>query len=344
MTKIILTAHQKSALEFRHKRSRDGKERDRIKVILLRSEGWKLEMIAQALRMHEDSIRRHIEEYFESEKLTIDSGGSESKLNKKQTEQLIAHLIEQTYHHQKDIIAYIQLTWSINYTVSGMNKWLHKNGFSYKKPKGLPYKADTQQQAEFIKKYEQLKETIAADESIYFIDAVHPTQATKITSGWIKTGTDKPIKTTGSRTRVNIVGAIQLGRLSEAVTSQFEKVNGESMVIFLETIRWKSTNTGTIHLILDGAGYHKAQILKDKARELDIKLYYLPPYSPNLNPIERLWKVMNEKVRNNHCFHSAKEFRQKINHFFDNILPEIGGSLDTRINDNFQVFNPAFPS
>ena len=344
MTQIILTAHQKSALEMQHKQSRNGKERDRIKAILLCSEGWKASMIAQALRIHETSILRHIKEYNGSEKLTIESGGSSSKLSAEQTEQLIAHLTEHTYHHQKDIIAYIKVTWSVEYTVAGINKWLHQNGFSYKKPKGLPYKADTEKQAEFIQAYEQLKEKIAADESIYFIDAVHPTQATKITSGWIKTGTDKPIRTTGSRTRVNIVGAIQLGRLAEAVTSQYDTVNALSMVDFLESLRWQSTNTGTIHLILDGAGYHKAQVLKDRAQELDIKLYYLPPYSPNLNPIERLWKVMNEKVRNNQCFHSAKEFRQKINEFFDKTLPEIGKSLDTRINDNFQLFDPAFSS
>jgi len=344
MAQITLTASQKATLEIQHKQSRNGKERDRIKAILLCSEGWSTPMIAQALRIHETSILRHIKEYEELEKLTIESGGSSSKLSAEQTEELISHLIEHTYHHQKDIVAYIKVTWSHEYTVSGLNKWLHQNKFSYKKPKGLPYKADTEKQAEFIQTYEHLKETIAADESIYFIDAVHPTQATKITSGWIRTGTDKPIKTTGSRTRVNIVGAIELGRIAEAVTSQYDTVNAISMMDFIETLRWESHTTGTIHLILDGAGYHRAQVLKDRAQELDIKLHYLPPYSPNLNPIERLWKVMNEKVRNNHCFHSAKEFRQRINDFFDNILPEIGKSLDTRINDNFQTFDPAFSS
>lgn len=344
MTQLTLTVPQKAALEIEHKQSRNGKERDRIKAILLCSEGWNTAMIAQALRIHETSILRHIKEYQDSEKLTTKSGGSFSKLSEEQTEQLIVHLTEQTYHHQKDIVAYIKATWLVEYTVSGINKWLHQNKFSYKKPKGLPYKADTEKQAEFIRAYEQLKKKIAVDESIYFMDAVHPTQATKITSGWIRTGTDKPIKTTGSRTRLNIVGAIQLGQLANAVSSQYDTVNAVSMMDFIESLRWKSTNTGTIHLVLDGAGYHRAQVLKDKAQELDIKLYYLPPYSPNLNPIERLWKVMNEKVRNNHFFHNAKEFRQKINEFFDEILPSIGKSLDSRINDNFQVFDPAFSS
>ncbi|MCN4144844.1 MAG: helix-turn-helix domain-containing protein, partial [Thiohalomonas sp.] len=51
MTQITLTAHEKSALEMQHKHFGNGKERDRIKAILLCSEGWKVPMIAQALRI-----------------------------------------------------------------------------------------------------------------------------------------------------------------------------------------------------------------------------------------------------------------------------------------------------
>jgi len=93
--------------------------------------------------------------------------------------------------------------------------------------------------------------------------------------------------------------------------------------------------------VLDGAGYHCSAVVIEKAKELNIKLHYLPPYSPNLNPIERLWKVMNEHVRNNKYFATAKEFRHQINHFFDVTLLSIAESLNGRINDNFQVLNPA---
>ncbi len=173
------------------------------------------------------------------------------------------------------------------------------------------------------------------------MDAVHPTQATKVSSGWIKTGTDKPIKTTGSRTRLNIVGAIQLGQIAQAVTAQYKTINGESIIDFMSTLRTQHNGQNTLHLIVDGAGYHKADIVKEKAKELKIELHYLPLYSPNLNSIERLWKVMNEKVRNNRCFHNAKEFRESINQVFDHVLPAIGDSLNSRINDNFQLFDPA---
>jgi len=60
-----------------------------------------------------------------------------------------------------------------------------------------------------------------------------------------------------------------------------------------------------------------------------------------LNPIERLWKVMNEHARNGKYFATTKEFRQKIDDFFAVTLPRIADTLDSWINDNFQTLTPA---
>ena len=68
-----------------------------------------------------------------------------------------------------------------------------------------------------------------------------------------------------------------------------------------------------------------------------IVLHYLPAYSPNLNAIERLWKVLNERVRNNRFFTSAQEFKNAIMEFFEIIWPSIKISQIDRINDNFQM-------
>ncbi|MEZ8648264.1 transposase, partial [Vibrio splendidus] len=93
-----------------------------------------------------------------------------------------------------------------------------------------------------------------------------------------------------------------------------------------------------------GAGYHRSQMVKNAAYVLNIELHYLPPYSPNLNPIERLWKVMNEHARNNVYFKNKADFRAAVEQFFEETLPKIAGSLVSRINDNFQVLNCASSS
>lgn len=90
---------------------------------------------------------------------------------------------------------------------------------------------------------------------------------------------------------------------------------------------------------LDSVGYHQAKNLISKAEEFAIKFHYLPPYSLNLNLIERLWKVMNKHVRNNQCFPVPNNFKKKLINFFDGTLPQIGADLNGQINNNFQCLN-----
>jgi transposase len=340
MKNINLTPEQKVDLEALHDTSRDGRVRDRIKAVLLRSEGWSTPMIAQALRLHETTIVRHVDDFVSKNKLAPENGGSKPYLNQKQTDDVVAHIMQNTYRYSYNIIEYIWKTHQIRFSISGLNKWLHQHNFSYKYPKGVPHKFDEEKQAVFIEEYKALKAQ-AVDESIFFIDAMHPTQATKVSCGWIKKGHDKAIETTGSRTRLNLVGAINLNNLSAAQVRRYDKVNGETIQHFLTELRTNSHSDKRIHVILDGAGYHRSLDVKNKAHELNIELHYLPPYSPNLNPIERLWKVMNEHVRNNKYFATAKEFKDKIDTFFSETLPTIGDILKTRINDNFQVLKSA---
>ncbi len=104
------------------------------------------------MRVHQTTIIRHINEYHEG-KLKNESGGSESKLDESQTEELISHLEAHTYHHVHEIILFIKDKWGISFSIPGMNKWLHRHAFSYKKPKGFPHKANPKLQEEFITEY-----------------------------------------------------------------------------------------------------------------------------------------------------------------------------------------------
>ena len=334
-----LSDEQKKDLELRHRYEDDGRVRDRIKAVLLKSEGWKNKAIAQALRIHEETVRQHLMDWTTDEKLKPENGGSYSKIDDAQTRILDTHLSHTTYTRVMDICVYVEATFGVRYTVSGMTKWLKEHKFSYKHPKNVPAKADLAKQEEFIEKYLSLVADTPADEPILFMDSAHPTMATKVVCGWIKKGVDKPIAQTASRTRVNVMGAIELATML-VVSCRPEYVNAETTVAFFEQLKATYTDAPKIHIILDQSGYHRSQLVRDSALEKNIELHYLPPYSPNLNSIERLWKVMNEEVRNNIFFSSAKVFRDAINGFFDVTLPKIAPSLRGRINDNFQMIKP----
>ena len=339
--KIFITEQQKAELERLHDSSRDGRVRDRIKAILLASEGWSSAMIAQALRLHQTTIDHHISEFLNKGKLKPENGGSDSKLSAEQTAILISQLSDNLFHHTRDVIAFVTRTWNIIFSIPGMNKWLHRNGFTYKKPSGVPHKLSEEKQRQFIEYYKELKTTVG-DEPILFIDGVHPTQATKISYGWIRKGQKKAVKTTGSRTRLNIMGALNLKALTSPLICEYKTINEYNVSLFLNEIRKVYPDYNQkIHVILDGAGYHRSQLVKDWAEVVNIRLHYLPPYSPNLNPIERMWKLMNEHARNNRYFSSTREFREAISVFFNQTLPDIADSLTSRINDHFQVLTPA---
>ena len=378
--KIPLTEDQIIHLEAQHKAEHDGRIRDRIKAVLLNDKGWTYKQIAEALLIHETTVWSYLNDYLREEKLKPNSGGSRSKLDEQQTEELIAHLEENTYPSTKEIIEYIKRTYGVSYTQQGMHDWLTQHRFSHKKPKGTPAKFNEAQQAAFIKKYEELKATLSPHELILFMDSVHPTQETKITYGWIRTGVEKLIATVASRKRINLTGAINLSTMS-VLTREYETINGNATLNFLHAIEAANPTATKIHVIADGGSAHtshdvalflsqadavhrdylrktygielpgnKSVLIKKLKNKLGavlenegllfenkailnvdkltagqlldslkappphprLVMHILPPYSPNLNPTERLWKVMNEFSRNNQVFKTFKDFKESI--------------------------------
>ena len=152
----LLKEEEKKELTRRHKKERDKKIADRIKVILAINEGLTYKEIAKILLLDDETIRRHLKDYLESKKLKNESGGSEGKLNKSQEKELISHLEENTYTKAVFICNHIKIKYGVSYSIPGITTWLKNNGFSYKKPKGTPAKADPVKQEEFKKTYKEL--------------------------------------------------------------------------------------------------------------------------------------------------------------------------------------------
>jgi len=176
-------------------------------------------------------------------------------------------LSENLYHYTHEIVSYIKKRWEINYSVSGLNKWLHQHGFSYKKAKSRPYKADVEKQAEFIELYKELKTSLPPEETVLFIDSVHPSQATKLSYGWIQKGRTHEVSTSASRTRMNLIGGIELGKIEDATVKGYEKINSESVGNFFEILRRKYSIENKLHIILDCAGYHRSEELRRTKRK-----------------------------------------------------------------------------
>ena len=134
---------------------------------------------------------------------------------------------------------------------------------------------------------------------------------------------------------MNINGAIEISRL-DVVSRACKTVDKNSMCDLLKAIRFRNPDEKRIYLVLDNATYNKSLKVRLLAKQLGIRILYLPPYSPNLNPIERLWKFMKKKVMANNYFPDLKTFRQEIMLFMRGIR-KYRDELSTLITDNFQT-------
>lgn len=193
---LKLTDKKRKNLIHQHRQERDKRICERIKAVLAYDDGYSYSEIARILLLDDETIRRHIDDYWRENKLSTNNGGSNSKLTDTETQALIEHLSEVTYLYVKDICQHVRQQYKKRYSVGGMTKWLHLHGFCYKKPHAVPAKADKKKQEEFIRFYKKLKVKAGTKKPIYFADSVHPQHQTQLTYGWILKGKRKEIATT----------------------------------------------------------------------------------------------------------------------------------------------------
>ena len=120
--------------------------------------------------------------------------------------------------------------------------------------------------------------------------------------------------------------------------NQYKTINSDTLESHFLDLKVKYQTANKIYLFLDNGPYNTSAKTLESAKKLGITLHHLPVYSPNLNPIERLWKVMNEYVRNNRFFKTDGEFKKEIMGFFENKWVTIKDKMKGGINDNFRSF------
>jgi transposase len=339
--KDFLTAQEIEILEEAHHSSRFRKSADRIKTILFLNNGFTYAQTAKLLLLDETTIRRYEKEYQES---GIDGllehhyHGSFANLSKAQEKELTGYLKTNLHQTAKEAAAYIQQTYAISYSVEGVTHLLHRLGFVYKKTKIVPGKLDARRQVIFQKMYQLLKEEIKQPEDrMYFLDGTHPVHNNKPCYGWIYKGEIKTSKGNSGRKRLNLNGALNLEDME--ITVLAEKTIDTNAMIHLFTELERKQPEGSILCFADNASYnHSRELKKFLRKHKRIELFYLPPYSPNLNPIERLWLFFHKKILYDKYYETFKEFKTATLDFFQNIK-QYDAELKTLLTDSFQTLS-----
>jgi len=171
---------------------------------------------------------------------------------------------------------------------------------------------------------------------LLFVDASHFVMGCDYL-GYIYGKVRKFVRTFSGRKRYNVLGALNY------VSKKLITVTNDAYITATEVCelirKVSSEYVGKpIYLVLDNARYQKCESVQALAAELCVSLVYIPPYSPNLNLIERLWKHVKGRLRTKH-YNDFGEFKNKI----DSITECTGTSdkeiIDSLIGDKVQLFD-----
>jgi transposase len=145
------------------------------------------------------------------------------------------------------------------------------------------------------------------------------------------------VKASAGRQRFNVLGALNAITHELILVANDTYITAESVCELLRKIAALHLSL-PITLVLDNARYQKCVIVTALAKQLDIELLYLPPYSPNLNLIERLWKFVKNKVLYSKYYPDFGQFKQAITDCLAQTHTTHKDELDTLLALNFQKF------
>jgi len=201
-----------------------------------------------------------------------------------------------------------------------------------------PSKADFAAQSAFVS--DTLEPLVLKAEKglieLFFMDASHFVMGGFAGRVWSKVR--KWIKTPSGRKRYNVLGALNFVTKRMEIVANETYITGTQVIEMLNLLQTQYTDK-IIKIVLDRAAYHRCGAVTTHAASLGIELVFLPPYSPNLNLIERVWKLVKSNVLNAAYTETFSGFKQKI----DDCIKSFDGALKEKmialITPKFQLFN-----
>ena len=145
------------------------------------------------------------------------------------------------------------------------------------------------------------------------------------------------VKTFSGRKRYNVLGAIDYVTKRVLTVTNDTYITATEVCAMLQKISHEYPGA-VVHLIMDNARYQKCATVREMAQELGIILQYIPPYSPNLNLIERLWKFVKGELRSKY-YDDFSTFQKKIDSIIESTTKENLPKIKKLIGEKVQLFD-----
>ena len=201
----------------------------------------------------------------------------------------------------------------------------------------LPAKADPEKQRTFYNNVLKplMDRAKSGEATLLFVDASHFVMGCDFL-GYIYGKVRRFIKTYSGRRRYNVLGALNFVTKKVTTVSNDAYITASEICALLRKVATEYVDT-PIYMILDNARYQKCIVVAELAKRLGIQLVFIPPYSPNLNLIERLWKHVKNRLRTKY-YDDFSVFQKTIDTILDDTDKNDNSIINKLIGEKVQLF------
>jgi putative transposase len=178
---------------------------------------------------------------------------------------------------------------------------MHRFGFAWRRPRPIVGPSDPFY-FEKTQRIRRLSRDLLPNEVAVFQDEVDINLNPKIGSQWMARGLQAEVETPGNNRKLYLSGSLVWATGSLLVSEPQQRTNSNLFLTHLDDLRRRLRGYTRIHVICDNASFHKSLHVKKYlgAWNHRIQIHFLPAYSPETNPIERVWWHLHETITRNH--------------------------------------------
>lgn len=323
---LTLTTPQRDELLQLYRKDSDPELRFRAHIILLLADGYRWDTIEAMLFCSSRTVDRWLKRF--------EAGGVQGLTGKKRGRPVrfgvgwIAIVVAWVTSETPRDFGFLRSRWACatvalllhekyDLTVSRetVRRWLRRSDLVYRRPRPVLGPTDPERQAKFDK-LRFLLANLPDDETVVWQDEVEVHTNPKIGRMWMFKGKQAEVETPGTNKKRHISGSIHW-RTGAVFLTEAAPKQGRNAALFikhLDDLRRKLRRYRKIHVICDNAKFHTSQAVIEYLwkHEGRIEVHLLPNYSPDLNPIERVWWVLHEHVTRNHRCKSLEELLEMV--------------------------------
>jgi transposase len=309
-------------------------------VYLKATLGWNNSMIGQTIGLHYNAVGKWVNIYkrngFEA-LLNNNYGGKKSELENYADSILKSFQIQPPMTAAAAVDRIREMT-GIERSTQQVRAFMKRHELRFIKCGHIPAKADNDKQHQWVET--ELKPVIEAarkgEVHLFFCDAAHFVLAPFLCSMWCAFRVF--LKASAGRNRINVLGAVNAITKEVITITNTTYITSNTLIDFLKLLKEKYRDK-SIAIVLDNARYQHCFVVTTFAKSLGIHLLFLPPYSPNLNIIERLWKFTKKEILYGKYYDKPKLFHQAVQNFFDGINENFKSQLTILLTLKFQFFD-----